>query len=141
MRFSVRGIKSNNNDIGYFHQDIFLISKAVKSHRQAGMLFTESRWNTNARWRYCTYNICRNEEQTQYYEFCIFCKNIYKKCKDRFWKTMIVHACWLKQLQKKSQNIKWSTKVDGKNVQHRLIRRVSMDQFYANSYWWRRCIL
>lgn len=34
-------------------------------------------------------------------------------------------------MQKKSQNIKWSTKVDGKNVQHRLIRRVSMDQFYA----------
>ncbi|EGN44548.1 hypothetical protein HMPREF0990_01932 [Lachnospiraceae bacterium 1_1_57FAA] len=33
--------KSNNNDIGYFHQNIFLISKAVKSHRQAGMLFTE----------------------------------------------------------------------------------------------------
>lgn len=34
-------------------------------------------------------------------------------------------------IAKKSQNIKWSTKVDGKNVQHRLIRRVSMDQFYA----------
>ncbi len=29
------------------------------------------------------------------------------------------------------QNIKWTTKVDGKSVQHRLIRRVSMDQFYA----------
>ena len=23
-------------------------------------------------------NICGNEKQTQYYEFCIFCKNIYK---------------------------------------------------------------
>ena len=34
-------------------------------------------------------------------------------------------------IAKKSQNIKWSTKVDGKNVHHRLIRRVSMDQFYA----------
>ena len=31
--------KSNNNDIGYFHQNIFLISKVAKSHKQAGMLF------------------------------------------------------------------------------------------------------
>ena len=41
-------------------------------------------------------------------------------------------ACLLVEaIAKKSQNIKWTTKVDGKNVQHRLIRRVSMDQFYA----------
>ncbi len=44
-------------------------------------------------------------------------------------------------IAKKSQNIKWSTKVDGKNVQHRLIRRVSMDQFYAILTGERRCIL
>ena len=41
-------------------------------------------------------------------------------------------ACFLVEaIAKKSQNIKWTTKVDGKKVQHRLIRRVSMDQFYA----------
>ena len=41
-------------------------------------------------------------------------------------------ACLLVEaIAKKSQNIKWSTKFGGKNVQHRLIRRVSMDQFYA----------
>ena len=41
-------------------------------------------------------------------------------------------ACLLVEaIAKKSQNIKWTTKVDGKSVQHRLIRRVSMDQFYA----------
>ena len=41
-------------------------------------------------------------------------------------------ACLLVEaIAKRSQNIKWTTKVDGKNVQHRLIRRVSMDQFYA----------
>lgn len=34
-------------------------------------------------------------------------------------------------IAKRSQNMKWTTRVDGKNVQHRLIRRVSMDQFYA----------
>lgn len=41
-------------------------------------------------------------------------------------------ACLLVEVvAKKSQNIKWTTKVDGKNVQHRLIWRVSMDKFYA----------
>mgnify|MGYP003306562120 CR=1 FL=1 len=41
-------------------------------------------------------------------------------------------ACLLVEaIAKRSQNIKWTTKVDGKNVQHRRIRRVSMDQFYA----------
>ena len=70
--------KSNNNDIGYFHQNIFPISKDAKSRRRLGCYLQKSRWNTNARWRYCTYNICGNEKQTQYYEFCIFCKNIYK---------------------------------------------------------------
>ena len=41
-------------------------------------------------------------------------------------------ACLLVEaIAKRSQNMKWTTKVDGKNVQHRRIRRVSMDQFYA----------
>ncbi len=34
-------------------------------------------------------------------------------------------------IAKKSQNIKWSTTVDGKSVSHKKIRRVSLDQFYA----------
>ena len=41
-------------------------------------------------------------------------------------------ACFLVEaIAKKSQNIKWSTTVDGRSVSHRRIRRVSMDQFYA----------
>ncbi len=40
-------------------------------------------------------------------------------------------ACLLVEaIAKKSQNIKWATKVDGKKAQHKLIRRVSIDQFY-----------
>ena len=40
-------------------------------------------------------------------------------------------ACFLVEaIAKKSQNIKWTTKVDEKKVHHRLIRRVSIDQFY-----------
>lgn len=34
-------------------------------------------------------------------------------------------------IAQKSQNIKWETTVDKKKVGHKLIRRVSLDQFYA----------
>ena len=41
-------------------------------------------------------------------------------------------ACFLVEaIAKKLQNIKWETTVDGKKVGHKLIRRVSVDQFYA----------
>ena len=41
-------------------------------------------------------------------------------------------ACFLVEaIAKKSQNIKWSTTVDGKSVSHKKIRRVSLDQFYS----------
>lgn len=33
-------------------------------------------------------------------------------------------------IAKRSQNIKWSTSVDGKSYSHERIRRVSMDKFY-----------
>lgn len=41
-------------------------------------------------------------------------------------------ACFLVEaIAKRSQNIKWETTVDSKKVGHKLIRRVSIDQFYA----------
>ena len=41
-------------------------------------------------------------------------------------------ACFfVKAIAKTSQNIKWETSVDGTKVSHKLIRRVSIDQFYA----------
>ena len=41
-------------------------------------------------------------------------------------------ACFLVEaIAQKSQNIKWETTVDKKKVGHKLIRRVSIDQFYA----------
>ncbi len=41
-------------------------------------------------------------------------------------------ACFLVEaIAKKSQNIKWEPTVDKKKVGHKLIRRLSLDQFYA----------
>lgn len=89
--------KSNNNDIGYFHQNIFSYFKGCEVP-QAG-------WDV----------IYRNPDGIQMpdgdivHTIYVEMKNkhntmnsassakTYIKCKDRFWKTMIVHACWLKQ--------------------------------------------
>ena len=41
-------------------------------------------------------------------------------------------ACFLVEaIAQRSQNIKWETTVDKKKVSHKLIRRVSIDEFYA----------
>ena len=41
-------------------------------------------------------------------------------------------ACFLVEaIAQRSQNIKWETTVDKKKVGHKLIRRVSLDNFYA----------
>lgn len=123
--------KSNNNDIGYFHQNIFSYFKGCEVP-QAG-------WDV----------IYKNPDGIQMPDGDIV-HTLYVEMKNKHntmnsassAKTYIKMqgqiledddcACLLVEaIAKKSQNIKWSTKVDGKNVQHRLIRRVSMDQFYA----------
>lgn len=123
--------KSSNNDIGYFHQNIFSYFKGCEVP-QAG-------WDV----------IYRNPDGIQMPDGDIV-HTVYVEMKNKHntmnsassAKTYIKMqgqiledddcACFLVEaIAKKSQNIKWATKVDGKNVQHRLIRRVSMDQFYA----------
>ena len=123
--------KSNNNDIGYFHQNIFSYFK--------GCEVPATGWDV----------IYRNPDGIQMPDGNIV-HTIYVEMKNKHntmnsassAKTYIKMqgqilddddcACFLVEaIAKKSQNIKWTTKVDGKNVQHRLIRRVSMDQFYA----------
>lgn len=123
--------KSSNNDIGYFHQNIFSYFKGCEVP-QAG-------WDV----------IYKNPDGIQMPDGDVV-HTIYVEMKNKHntmnsassAKTYIKMqgqiledddcACFLVEaIAKKSQNIKWTTKVDGKKVQHRLIRRVSMDQFYA----------
>lgn len=123
--------KSNNNDIGYFHQNIFSYFKGCEVP-QAG-------WDV----------IYKNPDGIKMPDGDVV-HTLYVEMKNKHntmnsassAKTYIKMqgqiledddcACFLVEaIAKKSQNIKWTTKVDGKNVQHRLIRRVSMDQFYA----------
>lgn len=127
--------KSNNNDIGYFHQRIFQYidkCRVPDNGREGG-------WDV----------IYQNEDgiilpdgdivHTVYVEM----KNKHNTMNSASaGKTYIKMqnqllndddcACFLVEaIAQKSQNIKWDTTVDGKHVSHKRIRRVSLDQFYA----------
>lgn len=127
--------KSNNNDIGYFHQRIFqyIANCHVPDNGQEGG------WDV----------IYRNDEGIQLPDGDVV-HTIYVEMKNKHntmnsasaGKTYIKMqnqllkdddcACFLVEaIAQKSQNIKWATSVDGNKVSHRRIRRVSMDQFYA----------
>lgn len=127
--------KSNNNDIGYFHQRIFQYIDKCRVPENG----KEGGWDV----------IYQNEDgivlpdgdvvHTVYVEM----KNKHNTMNSASaGKTFIKMqnqllndddcACFLVEaIAQRSQNIKWETTVDKKKVGHKLIRRVSLDQFYA----------
>lgn len=127
--------KSNNNDIGYFHQRIFQYINNCHVPDNG----TEGGWDV----------IFQVPEGITLPEGDIV-HTVYVEMKNKHntmnsaaaGKTYIKMqsqllddddcACFLVEaIAKKSQNIKWSTTVYGKSVSHKKIRRVSLDQFYA----------
>lgn len=123
--------KSNNNDIGYFHQNIFSYLK--------GCEVPLSGWDVV----YKNLNGIQMPDGDIVHALYVEMKNkhntmnsassakTYIKMQGQILEDDDCACLLVETIAKKSQNIKWATKVDGKNVQHRLIRRVSMDQFYA----------
>lgn len=127
--------KSANNDIGYFHQRIFQYIDNCRVPDNG----KEGGWDV----------IFQNDEginlpdgdrvRTIYVEM----KNKHNTMNSSSaGKTYIKMqnqllqnddcACFLVEaIAKKSQNVKWTTTVNGSSVSHKRIRRVSMDQFYA----------
>lgn len=127
--------KSNNNDIGYFHQRIFQYidkCRVPENGREGG-------WDV----------IYQNENGISLPDGDIV-HTVYVEMKNKHntmnsasaGKTYIKMqnqllsdddcACFLVEaIAQKSQNIKWETTVDGRRVSHKRIRRVSLDQFYA----------
>lgn len=122
--------KSNNNHIGYFHQNIFkyinncLVPKDgwdVIVKKPNGILLPDgSRVST-------VYVEMKNKHNTMNSASAgkTFIKMQNQLLNDDDCACFLVEA-----IAKHSQNIKWTTTVDGKKVGHKLIRRVSMDQFY-----------
>lgn len=127
--------KSNNNDIGYFHQRIF--SYIQNCHVPDNG--KEGGWDVI----YKNPNGIQLPDGTVVHTVYVEMKNKHNTMNSASaGKTFIKMqnqllkdddcACFLVEaIAKTSQNIKWETSVDGTKVSHKLIRRVSIDQFYA----------
>ncbi len=127
--------KSNNNDIGYFHQRIF--QYIDKCHvPQNGK---EGGWDViyknpdgivipNAGIVHTVYVEMKNKHITMNSASAgkTFIKMQNQILADDDCACFLVEA-----IAQRSQNIKWETTVDRRKVGHKLIRRVSLDQFYA----------
>lgn len=126
--------KSNNNDIGYFHQTIF----KYMQHCEVPDNGKEGGWDV----------IYKNPDGTKLPDGSVV-KTVYVEMKNKHntmnsasaGKTFIKMqnqllndddcACFLVEaIAKASQNIKWEPKVDGRTMGHKFIRRVSIDKFY-----------
>ncbi len=127
--------KANNNDIGYFHQRIFqYIDKCrVPDNGKEGgwdviyenpnsieipSVGTVSRVYVEMKNKHNTMNSASAGKT--------FIKMQNQLLKDDDCACFLVEA-----IAQRSQNIKWETTVDKNKVGHKLIRRVSIDRFYA----------
>jgi hypothetical protein len=127
--------KSNNNDIGYFHQRIFqYISNChvpdngkeggwdVIFQKEDGIVLPEGDVV------HTVYVEMKNKHNTMNSSAA---GKTYIKMQSQLLDDDDCACFLVEAIAKKSQNIKWATTVDGKSVSHKKIRRVSLDQFYA----------
>lgn len=126
--------KSNNNDIGYFHQKIFSFFKGctVPDNGKDGgwdVIYKDPNGiclpdNSIV---HTVYVEMKNKHNTMNSSSSgkTFMKMQNQLLKDDDCACFLVEA-----IAKKSQNIKWEPTVDGQRMGHKLIRRVSIDKFY-----------
>lgn len=127
--------KSNNNDIGYFHQRIFqyIDNCYVPPNGEEGgwdVIYTNNDGIVipNVGCVKTVYVEMKNKHNTMNSASAgkTFIKMQNQLLNDDDCACFLVEA-----IAQRSQNIKWETTVDKKKVGHKLIRRVSLDQFYA----------
>jgi len=123
--------KSNNNDIGYFHQGIFQYIAncevppsgwdVVFSKEEGIDIFdgdTVSRVFVEMKNKHNTMNAASSGKT-------------YIKMQSQLLNDDDCACFLVEAIARQSQNITWTVSVDGQQKKHRRIRRVSMDQFYA----------
>lgn len=127
--------KSNNNDIGYFHQRIFqyFANCHVPPNGKEGgwdVIYQNADGITipDAGVVHTVYVEMKNKHNTMNSASAskTFIKMQNQLLNDDDCACFLVEA-----IAQRSQNIKWETTVDKKKVRHKLIRRVSLDRFYA----------
>lgn len=122
--------KSNNNDIGYFHQRIFqYIANCTVPTAGWDVIFTkETRIDLPAGDRVKTvYVEMKNKHNTMN---SASSGKTYMKMQGQLLSDDDCACCLVEAIAKQSQNITWAVSVDGTKQRHRRIRRVSMDKFY-----------
>lgn len=127
--------KANNNDIGYFHQRIFQYIENCRVPDNG----KEGGWDII----YENSNGIKLDDGTVVHRIFVEMKNKHNTMNSSSAaKTFIKMqnqllkdddcACFLVEvISQHSQNIKWETTVDKQKVSHKLIRKVSLDNFYA----------
>ena len=122
--------KSNNNYIGYFHQNIFKYINNCKVPPNGWDVIYSNGNNATI----CNgYNIktvyveMKNKHNTMNDASS---KNTYIKMQNQVLKDENCACCLVEAIAKKSQNIKWKITLNKEKVEHDRIRRVSMDKFY-----------
>ena len=127
--------KSNNNDIGYFHQRVFQYINNCHVPDNG----TEGGWDVifqvpegitlpEGDVVHTVYVEMKNKHNTMN---SAAAGKTYIKMQSQLLDDDDCACFVVEAIAKKSQNIKWSTTVDGKSVSHKKIRRVSLDQVYA----------
>ena len=127
--------KSNNNDIGYFHQRIFQYIKncRVPSNGKEGgwdvIYENPAGIEIPAAGRVHTiYVEMKNKHNTMN---SAAAGKTFIKMQDQLLRDDDCACFLVEAIAKHSQNIKWAPMVDNDKVGHKFIRRVSLDQFYA----------
>ncbi len=126
--------KSNNNDIGYFHQNIF---KYIKNCRVPAN-GRDGGWDVI----FEPENLIQVTDDTTVKRIFVELKNKHNTMNSASSSKTFIKmqnqllqddscACFLVEaIAQTSQNIMWQTTVDGQRMKHKLIRRVSIDKFY-----------
>lgn len=127
--------KSNNNDIGYFHQRIFqYIEKChVPENGQEGgwdVIFEDENGISidDSNTVHTVYVEMKNKHNTMNSSSA---SKTFIKMQNQLLNNDDCACFLVEAIAQRSQNIKWETSVDKRKVGHKLIRRVSIDQFYS----------
>lgn len=123
--------KSNNNDIGYFHQNIFSYFDGCEVPQEGWDVIYRNPDGIvmpDGDVVHTLYIEMKNKHNTMN---SASSAKTYIKMQSQLLDDDDCACMLVEAIAKYSQNVKWTTKVDGKSVQHKRIRRVSMDQFYA----------
>lgn len=122
--------KSTNNDIGYFHQNIFRYFKNCTVPKEGWDVIyrnPDGIRTSDGDIVHTVYVEMKNKHNTMNSSASA---KTYIKAQNQILKDDDCICCLVEAIAKHSQDIKWSASVDGQSVKHRRIRRMSMDKFY-----------